>query len=250
MRPEDLSPPLSEAERALTGQADLPWIPGTNRFNIAMSTPVQSDAEADGSLVMAGTSGSAHRLMSQSAKMREAWGLDVDLGLVRIGVMAEMLQAEHHSLDEIMRGSQLVLDRLRRSGSPEPAELDYTGNWGRYWRIAPLTEAELREHVATDGRFPDEHALGTAPDLPGDPETPDPPGDPALIAWLAAHQNSLEDVLRILEALSPDILSGPDDGVLTEERLEQLIDAWLRARGLDTSGSLAGKLRRILDDRA
>lgn len=278
LRPEDLSPPLSEAERALMGQEAVPWIPGANRYDIAMSTRPQSDAEADGSLVLAGTSGSAHRLMSQAAKMREAWGLDVDLGLVRLGVLAEMLQAEHHSLDEIMRGSQLVLDRLRRSGSAEPAELDYTGNWGRYWRIAPLTEAELREHVATDGRFPDEHALGTTggpadtapdlpgdpevpdlpgdpgdpevPDLPGDPEVPDLPGDPAVVAWLVAHQNSVEDALHVLEALSPDILSGPDDVVLTDDRLEQLIDAWLRARGLDTTGSLAGKLRRILDDRA
>ncbi|MGN5635892.1 hypothetical protein [Streptomyces sp. AC154] len=248
VRPEDLSPPLSGAERALMGQAAVPWIPGTNRFHIAMSTPVQSDAEADGSLVLAGTSGSAHRLMSQAAKMREAWGLDVDLGLVRLGVLAEMLQAEHHSLDEIMRGSQLVLDRLRRSGSAEPAELDYTDNWGRYWRIAPLTEAELREHVATDGRFPDEHALETTAGPAG--TTLDLPDDPVLTEWLVHHQNALEDVLHVLEALSPDILSGPDDGVLTDDRLEQLIDAWLRARGLDTSGSLAGKLRRILDDRA
>ncbi|MFD4127173.1 hypothetical protein ACFXKK_10500 [Streptomyces globisporus] len=36
--------------------------------------------------------------------------------------------------------------------------LDYQDNRGRYWNVYPLTEQELRERVARDGLFPDEHA--------------------------------------------------------------------------------------------
>ncbi|MGW3980188.1 WXG100-like domain-containing protein, partial [Streptomyces mirabilis] len=54
------------------------------------------------------------------------------------------------------------------------AELEYADNWGRYWNIAPLTEEELRRHVARDGRFPDEHVL-TSP-APLTRPTPAPSG--------------------------------------------------------------------------
>ncbi|MGW4240828.1 lonely Cys domain-containing protein [Streptomyces sp. NPDC004749] len=266
VRPEDLSPPLSEAERALMPDDGVPWIAGTNRFDIAMDTRPQSEAELNGGLVLAGTSGSAHRLMSQAAKMRDAWGLDVDLGLVRLTLMAEMLQARHHSLDEIMRGSQMVFDRLRQSGEAVPADLDYVNNWGRYWSIAPLTEVELREHVAVDGKFPDEHASETTGwPAGGERDEPADPADPAVAEWSADHRDVLEDVLDVLTALGPldppgplgpldspgpDGLPGSDDGVLTADRLERLVDAWFRARGLDPSGPLVDKLRHILNDRA
>ncbi|WP_202541861.1 hypothetical protein [Streptomyces sp. SID3915] len=252
LRPEDLSPPLSEAERALMPDDGMPWVPGAHRYDIAMSSLPQSAAETKGALVRAGTSGSAHRLMAQAVKMREEWGLDVDLGLVRIALMAEMLQAGHHTLDEIMRGSQLVLDRLRRDGTPEPADLDYVDNWGRYHRLAPLTEAELRQHVAVDGRFPDEHVLDTA-GLPADegPAGPADPADPAVADWSAEHRDVLDDALDVLAALGPSapgILPGSDGGVLTTDRLERLVDAWFRARNLTQAGSLADRLRFILND--
>ncbi|CAM5641637.1 hypothetical protein SBADM41S_11778 [Streptomyces badius] len=64
------------------------------------------------------------------------------------------LSAGHHSFHEVMRGAQLALDSLP---GHDPA-LDYQDNWGRYWNIHPLTERELRERVARDGLFPDEHA--------------------------------------------------------------------------------------------
>ncbi|MFE1458931.1 lonely Cys domain-containing protein [Streptomyces sp. NPDC058735] len=252
LRPEDLSPPLSEAERALMPDGDIPWMPGMNRYDIAMSSAPQSEAEPRGALVRAGTSGSAYRLMAQAVKMRDAWGLDVDLGLVRIALMAEMLQGRHHTLDEIMRGTQLVLDRLRESGAAEPADLDYVDNWGRYRRLAPLTEAELREHVAVDGRFPDEHALDAA-GLPADEGPPDPadPADAAVAEWSAAHQDVLDDVLAVLSALAPHALPAPDGDVLTTDLLERLADAWFRARDLTPAGSLADRLHRIMnDDRA
>ncbi|HBF81636.1 MAG TPA: hypothetical protein DD420_17365, partial [Streptomyces sp.] len=252
LRPEDLSPPLSEAERALMPDDGIPWVPGMHRYDIAMSSLPQSAAETKGALVRAGTSGSAHRLMAQAVKMREEWGLDVDLGLVRIALMAEMLQAGHHTLDEIMRGSQLVLDRLRRDGTPEPADLDYVDNWGRYHRLAPLTEAELRQHVAVDGRFPDEHVLDAAGLPAGEgPTGPADPADPAVADWSAEHRDVLDDALDVLAALgpsAPDALPGPDGGVLTTDRLERLVDAWFRARKLTPPGSLADRLRFILND--
>ncbi|WP_308370024.1 lonely Cys domain-containing protein [Streptomyces sp. McG3] len=243
-RAEDLSPPLSEAERALMPDDGIPWIPGMHRYDIAMDSVPQAEAEDRGALVRAATSGSAHRLMSQAVKMRRQWGLDIDLGLVRLALMAEMLQAEHHGLDEIMRGSQLVLDRLRQAGAPESADLDYVDNWGRYWRIAPLTEAELRQHVAVDGLFPDEHALHPlgGEELSG----PADPADPAVAAWAQEHNVVLEDALRLLSALGPDTASG--SAPLTPERLERLVDDWFRARNQVPPGSLADRIRRILND--
>lgn len=81
-------------------------------------------------------------------------GVDLDLGLIRAGMIATSLSAGHHSFHEVMRGAQLALESLP---GHDPA-LDYRDNWGRYWNVHPLTEQELREHVARDGLFPDEHA--------------------------------------------------------------------------------------------
>jgi hypothetical protein len=104
-----------------------------------------------------------------------------------------------------MRASQFVLDELRARGAAESTDLDYTDNWGRYRRIAPLTEDELRTHVAADGRFPDEHALGLLGllDPPADQAPPGPspstagdvrrtPHTPAPAPAHAAHPNSEE----------------------------------------------------------
>lgn len=246
---EDVRPELSDAERALMPDDGVPWIPGRNRWNLAMGSRLQSDAEATGGLVRAGTSGSSYRLMMQAVRMRDAWGLDIDLGLVRVALMAEMLSVGHHSLHEIMAASQLILDHLRERGTPESPELDYIDNWSRYWHIAPLTEAELRANVATDGRFPDEHVLDTAgwPTGVRDDGQADGPGDPEAAAWFADHRGTLGDVLDLLAALgSGTVLDTSEE--LTPELLRRLIDDWFRTRGLEPSGSLAEDLRRILDD--
>ncbi|WP_030591569.1 hypothetical protein [Streptomyces anulatus] len=92
-----------------------------------------------------------------------------DLGLIRAGMIATSLSAGHHSFHEVMRGAQLALDGIP---GHDPA-LDYQDNWGRYWNVHPLTEQELRDHVARDGLFPDEHARALL-DTPA-PARPRPP---------------------------------------------------------------------------
>ncbi|MYV51228.1 hypothetical protein, partial [Streptomyces sp. SID3212] len=219
-RPDTVRPPLSEAERALMPDEDLAWIPGRNRWDYAMSSRFQAATEPAGGLVLAGTSGSSQRLMTQAVAMRDVWGLDLDLGLVRIALLAEMLTAEHHSLHEIMRGCQLVFDQLRERGTPESPDLDYIDNWGRYWRIAPLTESELREHVAVDGGFPDEHAWD-ATGRPAGAGPEDPTGEEA--EWLSAYGDTLQDIRNALLALASGAVPDSADGSLAE-MLSQILN--------------------------
>ncbi|MFE9241403.1 hypothetical protein [Streptomyces sp. NPDC007007] len=153
--PDDVRPPLSRAERpfAVNGLG-LTWMPASSVYDLAMSTGLQGASEDTGGLVLTGTAGSTYRFLVHAARMRDRWGIDLDLGLIRAGMIAMSLSAGHHSFHEVMRGAQLALDGLP---GHDPA-LDYRDNWGRYWNIHPLTEQELRDRVARDGLFPDEHA--------------------------------------------------------------------------------------------
>ncbi|MGW5372919.1 lonely Cys domain-containing protein, partial [Streptomyces sp. NPDC004011] len=155
-RPEDARPPLSEAERriAVSDSGGLTWMPATSVYDIAMSADFQGRSEESGGLVATGTAGSTYRFLLHAARMRDQWGVDLDLGLIRAGMLAVSLTVDHHTFHEVMRGAQLALNDVP---GHDPA-LDYTDNWGRYWNIHPFSERELRENVARDGRFPDEHA--------------------------------------------------------------------------------------------
>ncbi|WP_069738630.1 hypothetical protein [Streptomyces sp. EN27] len=153
--PDDVRPPLSRAERPFAvNDHGLTWMPASSVYDLAMSTGLQGTSEDTGGLVLTGTAGSTYRFLVHAARMRDQWGIDLDLGLIRAGMIAMSLSAGHHSFHEVMRGAQLALDSLP---GHDPA-LDYQDNWGRYWNIHPLTERELRERVARDGLFPDEHA--------------------------------------------------------------------------------------------
>ncbi|MGW8488081.1 hypothetical protein [Streptomyces sp. NPDC055886] len=153
--PDDVRPPLSRAERPYAvNDLGLTWMPASSVYDLAMASGLQGASEDTGGLVLTGTAGSTYRFLVHAARMRDQWGIDLDLGLIRAGMIAMSLSAGHHSFHEVMRGAQLALD-----GMPghDPA-LDYRDNWGRYWNVHPLTEQELRDHVARDGLFPDEHA--------------------------------------------------------------------------------------------
>ncbi|MCA1271349.1 hypothetical protein LCE32_15000, partial [Streptomyces sp. 7G] len=153
--PDDVRPPLSRAERPFAvNDLGLTWMPASSVYDLAMNTGLQEASEDTGGLVLTGTAGSTYRFLVHAARMRDQWGIDLDLGLIRAGMIAMSLSAGHHSFHEVMRGAQLALDAVP---GHDPA-LDYQDNWGRYWNIHPLTEQDLRTHVARDGLFPDEHA--------------------------------------------------------------------------------------------
>ncbi|MER7550326.1 hypothetical protein ABTX86_10120 [Streptomyces anulatus] len=153
--PDDVRPPLSRAERPYAvNELGLTWMPASSVYDLAMASGLQGVSEDTGGLVLTGTAGSTYRFLVHAARMRDRWGIDLDLGLIRAGMIATSLSAGHHSFHEVMRGAQLALDGLP---GHDPA-LDYRDNWGRYWNVHPLTEQELRDHVARDGLFPDEHA--------------------------------------------------------------------------------------------
>ncbi|MFI2315389.1 hypothetical protein AMK17_31090 [Streptomyces sp. CB00072] len=153
--PDDVRPPLSGAERPYAvNELGLAWMPASSVYDLAMASGLQGASEDTGGLVLTGTAGSTYRFLVHAARMRDRWGVDLDLGLIRAGMIATSLSAGHHSFHEVMRGAQLALESLP---GHDPA-LDYRDNWGRYWNVHPLTEQELREHVARDGLFPDEHA--------------------------------------------------------------------------------------------
>nr|WP_256123343.1 hypothetical protein [Streptomyces sp. EN16] len=153
--PDDVRPPLSRAERPYAvNELGLTWMPASSVYDLAMASGLQGASEDTGGLVLTGTAGSTFRFLVHAARMRDQWGIDLDLGLIRAGMIATSLPAGHHSFHEVMRGAQLALDGLP---GHDPA-LDYRDNWGRYWNVHPLTEQELRDHVARDGLFPDEHA--------------------------------------------------------------------------------------------
>ncbi|MFH8689756.1 hypothetical protein ACH4EC_23160 [Streptomyces anulatus] len=153
--PDDVRPPLSRAERPYAvNELGLTWMPASSVYDLAMASGLQGASEDTGGLVLTGTAGSTYRFLVHAARMRDQWGIDLDLGLIRAGMIATSLSAGHHSFHEVMRGAQLALDGLP---GHDPA-LDYRDNWGRYWNVHPLTEQELRDHVARDGLFPDEHA--------------------------------------------------------------------------------------------
>ncbi|HWU06182.1 MAG TPA: hypothetical protein VN520_07285, partial [Streptomyces sp.] len=161
-RPDEARPPLSEAERRIAvDEAGLTWMPATTVYDLAMSADFQGRSEDSGGLVATGTAGSTYRFVLHAARMRDQWGVDLDLGLIRAGMLAISLTVGHHTAHEVMRGAQLALNDVP---GHDPA-LDYTDNWGRYWNIYPLDEAELRENVARDGLFPDEHAQALLDEL-------------------------------------------------------------------------------------
>ncbi|MFD8803944.1 hypothetical protein, partial [Streptomyces atroolivaceus] len=161
-RPDEARPPLSEAERRFAvDEAGLTWMPATSVYDIAMNAAFQGLSEDSGGLVATGTAGSTYRFMLHAARMRDQWGVDLDLGLIRAGMMAISLTEGHHTAHEVMRGAQLALNDVP---GHDPA-LDYTDNWGRYWNVYPLDEQELRENVARDGLFPDEHAQALLDEL-------------------------------------------------------------------------------------
>ncbi|NUS87940.1 MAG: lonely Cys domain-containing protein, partial [Streptomyces sp.] len=157
LRPEDVQPPLSQDERRIAvrdSDGTLLWRPAGLSDELPMSAGLQERSQESGGLVLTGTSGSTHYILTLVARLSDLTGFPVDLGLIRAGLVSTMAYVGDHTFHEVMAGAQLVLDEVAHPGVP-----DYVDGWYRYRNVYPLTEEELRAHVARDGLFPDEHAL-------------------------------------------------------------------------------------------
>ena len=153
--PSMVYPPLSQDERNFVVDQDgrLRWRPAKNFLSVTLSSPLHQRAEVTGGLVMTGTSSGGSFVFIQLAKqMQRQWGVPVDLGLLRLALLAWEIPPRNHTFHELMRGSELG-----------DSTLTYRDRWDRYRHLAPLTEQELRERVAPDGKFPEEHAWAEVP---------------------------------------------------------------------------------------
>ncbi|MFI1400950.1 nucleic acid/nucleotide deaminase domain-containing protein [Streptomyces sp. NPDC020681] len=153
---DEVVPPLSDTERALSVQdGRLLWWPGSKTREIQLFNPTHHNADATGGLVFAGTSKTTYFLFYAVHSLQ----IPVNWQEMRLLMMATMLQVRHHTYHEIMTAADLFGQHYLHSDA-----LHYQDDWGRHRNLPPLTENELRTHVATDGRFPDEHALGVGPE--------------------------------------------------------------------------------------
>ncbi|MEV4047988.1 hypothetical protein [Streptomyces sp. NPDC049744] len=167
LSPEKAVPPLSAAERRISVSPEGPegrllWWPGSSTREIKLSSPTQRSADATGGVVFAGTSNTTYVNFYVVDTLVKAGALpSVDWQKMRLLMLATMLpvgRPGHHTFHEVMRGAALAEEKFLGGNV-----LHYQDDWGRYRNLAPLTEEELRTHVAIDGRFPDEHALNVAP---------------------------------------------------------------------------------------
>ncbi|MEU1122828.1 hypothetical protein ABZ371_04390, partial [Streptomyces sp. NPDC005899] len=169
LRPHEVWPELSPAERRLAvREGELLWSPAGMTHTLPMSADFQARSEDSGGLVLTGTSGSAYRILTHVARLPRLAGVPVDLGLIRAGLLSVLVGVGHHSFHEVMTGAQHALDETDRAAASV-----YVDNWGRYWDVHPLTEAELRAFVARDGLFPDEHARALLAELEAARKTPE-----------------------------------------------------------------------------
>lgn len=162
-RPENVRPPLSEAERAFAvrtgddGTEHLLWARGEQYTQLRFSGRLHQQSEAVGGLVSTGVSGSTFAFLQLAKELAVATDIAVDMRLVRLAAIGAFVGVGHHTMHEVMLGAQLWDEA---EGGIH--ELDYDNDLRRFRRIPPLTEDELRLHVAPGGIFPDEHVL---PDL-------------------------------------------------------------------------------------
>ncbi|SFF47202.1 hypothetical protein SAMN05216251_11598 [Actinacidiphila alni] len=169
-----VNPPLSRRERAFASEATpdgvrLMWERAEDVTSIRLDSDLHRNGQRTGALISTGTSGSAvlhlglvdnlvelqrfRKIRSEANGGSEVEELVVDMNEVLLGLTGFFLSAGHHTLHEIMRSAELW-DRAngRRFG------FTAVDNWTRYRSLPGITEAELREHVAVGGLFPDEIA--------------------------------------------------------------------------------------------
>ncbi|MFJ3763030.1 hypothetical protein [Streptomyces sp. NPDC090080] len=159
---DSLVPPPSRRELRAAGLKDadgrvyLDWNGGANVYSIPLSGSFQQHSEATGGLVAAGSSGSLLLILESLYRLQPVLAKDFDISEIRLGLIGAGLVAQHHTLHELLSSSA-------RWQHADRYGFTYVDDWwGRYRNLAPLTEEELRQHVATGGLFPDEIALGSS----------------------------------------------------------------------------------------
>ncbi|EYT81993.1 type III effector HopAG1 [Streptomyces sp. Tu 6176] len=113
------------------------------------------DGQGTGALVATGTSGSMALILESARRLEPLSGKKFDLDGLRLALLGNSLFLRHHTLHELMRSAQLWDD-----AHDQEYGFRYEDGWGRYRQLGPLTEGELRTHVAEGGLFPDEIAHG------------------------------------------------------------------------------------------
>jgi hypothetical protein len=121
-------------------------------------------AQRTGGLVTTGISGTTWRMLHYAEAANAVWKAGLDLRWIRLALIGHYLAAGHHTLHEVLTAADMWAREEGHSHLRAYLGFEYHDNWGRYRHLTPLTERELREHVALGGLFPDELVRG--PDLP------------------------------------------------------------------------------------
>ncbi|MEU8929771.1 hypothetical protein AB0D30_07780 [Streptomyces sp. NPDC048409] len=160
VRSDDVTPPLSDAERSAAAangvaQDDAGWVKAPDAMSLPLLAPLHLAAHGTGGLVGSGTSGSMALILETVSRLGQATSRTFDLRELMLGLMGHMLATGHHSMHEILRSAEMF--DLNHGGQ---YGFRYSDDWSRYRHIPGLTELELRRNVAEGGFFPDEIAMG------------------------------------------------------------------------------------------
>ena len=75
-----------------------------------MDTQLQRQAQVTGGLVMTGTSsGGSYAFIQAAQAMQRVWGIQVDLGLLRLALLAWEIPTRNHTFHELMRGARWAI---------------------------------------------------------------------------------------------------------------------------------------------
>ncbi|MFF7581181.1 hypothetical protein ACFZBE_40620 [Streptomyces sp. NPDC008061] len=171
----DIIPPLSQREIAAgvfqsdeQGNSYVMWARAVDLFDLPFSAPLHTTSERTGGLVAAGSSGSILLILESLHRLQPAAHREFNFPEIRLGLIGAMLVGGHHTAHELMSSSAKwpLAGRYGFGG--------YTDGWMRYRHLWPVTQDDLRRHVAVGQLFPDEIAAGALfPDGTANPQKPD-----------------------------------------------------------------------------
>ena len=174
-RPEQIHPPLSDAERAFTRNGDT-WVSAASWTAIRMAPPPgnaalagrtyedspHADAQRTGGSVLTGISGSTYFLLMDAEATNHHFGLGLDLRNLVLAAAAVYGGLGHHVMSEVLAAAHVWANEPGHEHR-QGLGFGFSDTWaGRYRSLGPLDEDWLRQNVAENGRFPDEIANDVA----------------------------------------------------------------------------------------